>query len=467
MIATYEQRLTKFVEWSMSDECPAPQEAQQAFIQVNGYPWRSFSRAHPTKRGSQYFSYIAATPDSVFDKMQDTEPWRRTFHEMIIGPCHFYADLEYEQSDNPEITMRPEDMLEHAIKSFQTFAKQACDLEFRREDLVILDGCRNTKVSYHLIWPIHSETPMRFFDNSQCGALMRRFMLYMHHCGDSTLLVRKADQHKTVTAPFYDLGVYTQKRQFRLIGNHKPVKSADTPFYNLVEMESREWDDREQFMRTIIADPHYAGETVRVNEYSGHPASTSSISYEELLKRALGVQLASADDAQDRTIQPFAKRSKKGRKASASILRMSEHERVDTGVALTRYPALNKIADIVRAAYGSLGASFELWWEDHMILISCTSRQCKIAGREHKHNHICFNVNIAKGEMSQRCLDDDCKAAVREKPELAPRWSLPQDVWDFLREENEKQLESTKVRMTPFRVIFQNRGVISTDEVQY
>eukprot|EP01127_Copromyxa_protea_P020605 TRINITY_DN6912_c0_g2_i3.p1 TRINITY_DN6912_c0_g2~~TRINITY_DN6912_c0_g2_i3.p1 ORF type:complete len:121 (+),score=10.38 TRINITY_DN6912_c0_g2_i3:695-1057(+) len=48
------------------------------------------------------------------------------------------------------------------------------------------------------------------------------------------------------------------------------------------------------------------------------------------------------------------------------------------------------------------------------------NRFCKRIGREHKSNHIMFQVDIKKGCYSQRCLDPECRGW-ESVPKLLPQ----------------------------------------------
>ena len=49
------------------------------------------------------------------------------------------------------------------------------------------------------------------------------------------------------------------------------------------------------------------------------------------------------------------------------------------------------------------------------LTFESNSRYCERIGKEHRSNHVCFVVDLARGTVKQRCFDEDCKGHEAKK----------------------------------------------------
>lgn len=192
-------------------------------------------RTKRTRMGAKEF--YAGSYDKFYQLYDRLPTSERCFYETILSefPCHLYVDVEGDKDlnadvDFPVLCDKIFDELKMFIVYFFKEALQDKDAIFCKEDIkmIELDSSTETKFSRHYIIKIKNGEYM-FANNFHCGALMRRFQKH---------IIQKYGGPTTKTNPFFhfhstekseedimvfmiDMGVYTLRRQFRLVGSAK------------------------------------------------------------------------------------------------------------------------------------------------------------------------------------------------------------------------------------------------------
>jgi hypothetical protein len=177
---------------------------------------------------------------SMYNSIPSSE---RCFYETILpeNPCHLYIDMEGDINPNLEINYvdLSLELLNELTDFIAMFSKSLeGDLIIKKEDIVLveLDSSSDKKFSKHYIVKIKNNAQedgyIMFYNNFHCGALMRRFQKYivqMHGGVDNNKFFHDHTSQRTeinVKNFLIDMGVYTLRRQFRLIGSAKRTQAS-------------------------------------------------------------------------------------------------------------------------------------------------------------------------------------------------------------------------------------------------
>lgn len=171
----------------------------------------------------------------------------RCFYETILPeqPCHLYLDMEgdIEEGDIMEnmkmndYVELSQDLLNELIDFIIIFCKDIL-IHIKKEDfrIIELDSSSEKKFSKHYIIKIkdgssNNENYIMFYNNFHCGALMRRFqknIVQLYGGIDNNKYFHNHTSQRTencIKTFLIDMGVYTLRRQFRLIGSAKRTQA--------------------------------------------------------------------------------------------------------------------------------------------------------------------------------------------------------------------------------------------------
>ena len=153
-------------------------------------------------------------------------PDERCFYETLLPdiPCHLYADIEASKLTNKDVDF--EELYANVIDSLRKFMIEKLKVADEDIRIIELDSSTNQKFSKHCVVKVKD---CYFQNNFHCGAFMRRFQKHIvTTCGpnsDNKFFVwgdkEKEFKDKSMRVFFVDMGVYTLRRQFRLLGSSK------------------------------------------------------------------------------------------------------------------------------------------------------------------------------------------------------------------------------------------------------
>jgi hypothetical protein len=265
--------------------------------------------ARDTNRGGKQFVGTETTERFFSEFYSKTPSCERTFYEIIhrSHACSLYVDLEATLGDArngtlAEIRMRAARLLE----ILREFAASTCSgLVFAPERTFVLDASMpERKFSAHVIMHATAgDAAAAFSGGNHCGALMRRFAWYLCERfgapprNEFFVWTDKAGETEQIVAgrstrvPLFDLCVYTQDRQFRLVGCHKhgaPHRKLTLSDVRTFEPCKHEDVTLRLFEQLLVTQRH-AARLTDVVEYDGQPARWTSITLAQQLRDKFSV----------------------------------------------------------------------------------------------------------------------------------------------------------------------------------
>jgi hypothetical protein len=216
-------------------------------------------------------NYFCATPAELVEVLRDEVPEKHwNCYEMLLGehPCVLFFDLE-----NHEIVLA--DLMER-VKAFIWTVPGLEDVDI---DYGVKDACDGPKISRHvLVWMYRRSTgnEVRLKNIAHVGALARRIVA-------SFVSLEAAERNERDALPAdvltFDLGVYTNDRQFRLVGNDKWGKGRPMCYVlDGVKLSPRE--SLKFLEKLLVQDPYRffpVADIISVTEADGSEPGSSSI----------------------------------------------------------------------------------------------------------------------------------------------------------------------------------------------
>jgi len=158
------------------------------------------------KRGAKKltYSYIAATEEEIWE--QYISQGTLTICEVIDSrkPCHLYIDIDVNLKETPGIKVYD------CWKAVKPIIQGHFNILYPEVpiDYVVMDSSSNKKGSLHIVVKIEGYL---FTNASHCGAYMRVLKKFIEQ------------EHPNVMGhfAFFDLGIYTRNRLFRMLGQTK------------------------------------------------------------------------------------------------------------------------------------------------------------------------------------------------------------------------------------------------------
>jgi hypothetical protein len=375
-------------------------------------------------------SYLVASYERFYDTYRNTPPKMRFFYEILLAdmPCHLYVDAEYLVSHNPlaDAAWMDASFRELVVSRLvaEGIAPTVSDVR-----VLVLDASTPDKFSKHYLFKVQGKC---FVNNFHCGAFMRRLCNYALESQGSPekepgLIERLSGRcmwiyapHKTPEGPetidkrlVADLGVYTINRNFRLAWSSKR-KGAFRPLLPVGDDKELSYDRLLDFMiqRCTLLE---CANQVQVLEPDGSPARSTS----DLRRFRVDADVLLGVSARKRrldtsifVVEPMAlvRADRFGTQRTVGISDATEKEYDSAPV--------NKMQ--LSRLIGLLCAEIKAEWKDssmglmaktvsshyRSIQLSSSSRECRVAGREHTSNHVFFRVSLVTKRFYQRCFHD-------------------------------------------------------------
>ena len=255
-------------------------------------------------------------------------------------------------------------------------------------DVLILDSSTDSKFSQHLIFQTEG---CIFEDNSQAG----HFVSYIDHLLKNTSIpeLTKQEQNSLFVeserqekSGFYDMGVYSKNRNFRLL--HSSKHGKNTP---LLVAPNNQFKPKEPSINNIA---HFQASLI-----THFPDRLTNKT--QLLKHHL-----------------------KDRKMTAAIITATA--KPDTGGSKSSSPWTEIDTFINEKAAPGYIKKWVYFQQTQTIVYTIEGdRYCKTVGRQHKQNAIKYIVSIANSTYYQSCFDSECNILPKPTPEPIPEQFLP------------------------------------------
>lgn len=178
-----------------------------ALLSVASAPQSVYARQFMYEKSGEKklsYAYIAATEKEVWE--QYISQGTRTICEVIDSkkPCHLYIDIDVDLKKTPGIKVYD------CWKSVKPLIQHILTTQYPNVpvDYIIMDSSSNKKGSLHIVVKIDGYL---FTNASHCGAFMRVLKKFIEL------------EHSNVEGAFsfFDLGIYTRNRLFRMLGQTK------------------------------------------------------------------------------------------------------------------------------------------------------------------------------------------------------------------------------------------------------
>jgi hypothetical protein len=412
-------------------------------------PIFAMDKVNPKNPGAKkFFSCSYSTFFSYYKKLPEKS---RCFYETILPdlPSHLYIDIEGCINKNPKVNF--DELFKKIMNELYEFIIMNLKLpaDSTKFTIYILNSSKSTKYSKHLvihITDVETKQCYRFKNNYHCGALMRHFHAYMLE------KYGPVDQNKFYIWPsedtkndklkqfFIDLGVYTKRRQFRLMGSSK-FTNIDSKRRVLKLEKVQKWHNgnlEEPPMTNISRCPLLFFKQTLV-QY---------VKFQEKFKTLICKELDGSDPGSSslRTLEP-----KNGRHVSSFVTigtKSQEKSKISKSISYAKpHAIMNELGKLFRIYY---------WIRDHeyvtnlkltddcrRIFIETNSKCCLNKQKEfrskyvdHSKNRVYFILKLSNMELVQSCFNINYCNKVRtnlgflnrKSPPLArmiARWVLP------------------------------------------
>lgn len=324
---------------------------------------RIWARQKANGRGYEY----AVAPIDYFWMYYAKVPREHRFiYEMVLfpRPCHLYLDLEAETETNP--TVDGPTLLQEAIATVKK-AVTSMDPPRAISSVHIYEACSRSKISYHVIV---QGKGWCWKDNQS----LKRFMEHVRSSlpPDSPLLIFKKENGQRVPSCFIDLKVYSPYRLMRLWGSTK--RGEQRPFLSFPHR--RDPEDANDLENSLISVLSY-----ELDLEEGPPPETLP--------------------------GPGPSRPPKSTRLNTMVQSSQAFQDALEGALAHRNTA-------------SWGVTLKVGPEGNRLVVPLRERQCRIAQREHRSNHIYIVVDLETGWVWQKCHDEGCQGKRARLHEVEP-----------------------------------------------
>ena len=283
-----------------------------------------------------------------FEKVLESNMYGWHFYEVLLPtrPTRIFIDIETENGVYETV--------KKGVLKFVDMLQQFC--EFRTGDkdaFTVLDSSSDAKCSFHVVGGPYFKNPYHV------GALVRRLTCYVNVSRDSMGCLFDNDGKYIV-----DEAIYTQNRQFRLAEMNKLGSTR--------VLRGCTW--RESMLQNVRA----ASPLICLEIDESEPVSTSYGAMD---------MFTSIDGVWHR------------------IRGGSSRSTLSTTLPDSLRPVIRFVENQVDGSVSN--AQFNVSTGCYML--SCSSKQCKIAGRVHRGNHVWLVLNPWKRTIVQKCFDDECR----------------------------------------------------------
>lgn len=382
------------------------------------------------RKGAKYF--YTGSYDAFYNHYLKLPVEGRCFYETILPqyPCHLYADVEGDVDINPDIHFPSltDALLGELVDFMVEFFKKCKSHAFSKKDVewVELDSSTPVKFSRHYIFKIRNGEYM-LENNFHCGALMRHFQKHIVQKYGYPTIENNPNpyffKHSTEKSEedcmvfLLDMGVYTLRRQFRIVGSSKRKGKKRRELW----VTGKE----KKLTKSLVFDcliqyihPNTTLKVIKLTEPNGaSPVSSSLRSFDKSgtpISIAVGASVRQPIDSKQNTLDKFVGKRKRddsttsgGGNGTTQVLPGSLQQR------LKAYFTQNyqyTVHSYTLSTSGSGGSNRDLKIKLDTYDTRCMNKKSKTGVECHKTNHVYFIVYPGTLVHFQGCYDQTyCK----------------------------------------------------------
>lgn len=328
---------------------------QDAFDVADKAPYDRWVFAQNKPNGGN--CYWVGTLDSFWIYYVTLNGRDRCHYELLREgrPLHLYVDAEAERDINPDM-LSDYDMDRIFCATMETHLQNLFPEASKHIRIVKLFASNKDKLSIHYIFKMEGYA---LTDYGHCRAVMEKFSQILS--SDSPLRIKRKMAGETIPTTFHDSLVYTKNRLFRMwlsckINGNRFLHFADEP------MSPNILPDKQKWLDTLVS---------------------------RVPSDAVLLECQHAD--------MYGKKSGSFKKP-----RKGKVERDVNG----NHPMLKELM-LLFSDYGVYSCHESD--DDLRLFYLVYSHSCKIAKRDHSHNHVYFMVNLETKRVHQCCWSSGCR----------------------------------------------------------
>ncbi len=353
---------------------------------------------------------------SDFWKMyMNAAPKHRHHYEIIRAgfPCRLYFDCEFYKEFNPALDVRADGtrMVSELIRLAATSLQMLFGIMVTREAFLVLDSSTHKKCSFHII--VHLPKNQLFKTNIHVGKFVRWLA---ESCrppcspgGPAAALPRFSNLwvngRKEKKEFFADEAVYTKNRAFRLLYSSKFGKVQTLlPSMTLNKFKFDNFTEPGEYQLFLDA---LICASLSIEEELG---STVVVDQPSLIvcDHILGARGLSHANHRATVHRPVSLAAT----GSVAASRVASDFNSWTTTHRSHRVVLENIMEYLTLARNIIiptGAISRRVGDEKTYVIATRSKDCKIARRRHRSNHIWFVVDMGLRTLVQHCHDEDCR----------------------------------------------------------
>jgi len=348
----------------------------------------------------------------------------------VLAACRPYLDAEFDRVGY-STTLTDLEITQRLVREFIRTTRACISVQCTRVKAYIMESSNTTKYSIHIVLHMFDRegNEIRIKNCMHVGAIVRHWELGSRDSSD----LYWTDKHgATVFIP--DIGVYTIRRQIRLVQNTKKgqerwlvpidletgaeIELDATTWSNYLIQDhsagtSQQWDAARNVVVAVVTEPD-----------GSSPRATSAV---------WGPKVERRETAEQR-LDKFERTQHQKRYGNAPAKRpatLAEHN--EQAAKRQRVPRQPRTPNDGRrtleqacvgwvARHTSNPSAYSVRRDGPACTIATVgSHECRIRGNPHASNHIYFVANLRYKSVSQKCHDGQCegKRAIQElTPEL-------------------------------------------------
>ena len=362
-------------------------------------------------------SFIACTLDTFWNAYLCLAPRRRNYYEIIRQhhPCRLYFDCEFYKEYNPHLSVEEDGpgMIDELVRLTASVLQVRYGIMVARDSFLILDSSTDSKCSYHII--VHLPDGQLFRSNIDVGNFVVHHLA--HSCRPSSSVPEKKlysrlwvrGRKEGELEFFADLAVYTKNRAFRLLYSSKFGKVAPLLPSNLNKFPFDAFDGEYQ----LFKDSLISSSSVHAKQVASRQGRADGAELPKVLVVPSPANTSLVPLPHKISVVPSTHHVNDVTYNSTIIKDASTAQQRTLGNIVEFLTQIQHVAIPSDAVVQRASSSF---------MIATRSRACRIAGRQHRSNHIFFIVDTVNKSVIQCCHDDECRqknsVSVSLPPEL-------------------------------------------------
>lgn len=387
--------------------------------------------------------FVVATALALQRLLLSLPPLDRNFYEIVSTPvcrsgtlgataaCRPYADVEFERS-GMTTTKTDLEVTQHVVRGFIEHVRARSSIHVARVKVFVMVSSNDKKYSIHIVLHIHDRdgNEIRFRNCMHIGAIVRHWEVL---CRDRTDCADMYWTNKHGELEFLvDKGVYTIRRQIRLVHNTKKdhgrwLVPIDWHTGETVDIDHNSWHDyviQDHRPGTSEAWDGSAAVLAEATETDGSPPRATSTFWGAKVERAepADLRLARWQHTQHAKRYGYNKRAAEPTTLAEHTARLAKRQRTPHASSLPDdgRKTLEQACVTWVARHTSNPAAYTVRRDPQTCTIATVgSHECRIRGAPHASNHIYFVANLCYESISQKCHDGHCEGK-RDIQELSP-----------------------------------------------